>query len=87
MITGITWFDNSSKPLKEKIEAAAKGYKEKTGDEPTTCMVHPSESGQLTKVGEIDVIPARQILPGYIWIGTTEVEIQSLSPDTDYRPE
>jgi hypothetical protein len=38
----LLWFDDSAKPLSDKVLAAAARYEHKFGVYPTVCYVHPA---------------------------------------------
>ena len=84
MHTGMLWFSNdANKPLETKIKEAVDYYKNKYGEVPDTCLVHPSMligDGRInasfvldnwTDIGgsKLTVRPYRPVLPSHIWIG------------------
>ena len=74
MTTGMLWFDNDKKtPLAQKIVAAATYYRDKYGQVPNRCEVHPAE-GLPEKVGVIEIIPRQYILPNHLLIGVNREE-------------
>ena len=74
MSVGMLWFDDSKKPLAEKIEAARAYYVKKYGQEPNTCLVHPSMmEGNIHLSLTMGIRPYRPVLPGHIWIGIEDV--------------
>jgi hypothetical protein len=47
MNIGMLWFDNDTKaPLDTRVERAAVYYRNKYGQNPTLCFVHPSMLGR-----------------------------------------
>lgn len=71
MTIGMLWFDNSNKPLREKIELAADYYLQKYGKNPNVCFVSKSET-DLDGPAGIRVKATRQVLKGHLWIGVEE---------------
>lgn len=75
MHIGMLWFDETNKPLTEKIKRAAQYYEKKYGRAPDTCLVYPNI---LTKDQKLEEIPGltvrayRAVLPGHLWIGISE---------------
>jgi hypothetical protein len=70
MNIGMLWYDNSNRPLAEKILAAARYYQKKYRRTPDTCIVHPSMAvDHLTKVAGITIKTSPNVKPNYIWIG------------------
>jgi hypothetical protein len=78
MNIGMLWFDNDSKAeLSTKIERAALYYREKYGNKPNVCFVHPSmvkpepseESNKTIIRGEIELRTSKSVLPNHFWIG------------------
>lgn len=70
MKTGMLWFDNSQKSLKEKVEKAANYYQEKYGKVPTLCFVNPTTlAGNEGPSNGVDVQEARTVMPDHFWIG------------------
>ncbi len=52
METGMLWFDDSNRPLTEKVELAVAYYQDKYEESPNLCAVHPSMLPEGdTKVG------------------------------------
>lgn len=73
MQTGMLWFDNDPKTgLAAKIERAADYYRQKYGQIPDLCLVHPSMLGQEQPPGKIAIRPYRPVLPGHLWLGIDE---------------
>ena len=79
MTVGMLWFDNSGKPLAQKVAEAAAYHLKKFSRVPDLCLVHPSmvEGSSLTVNGAnggiITVRPHRAVLPGHLWIGVEEM--------------
>jgi hypothetical protein len=73
MDTGMLWFDDSAKPLAEKVQRAAAYYAEKYGRAPTMCLVNPAglNGGERT-AGEVQIRPARSVMPHHLWMGVDE---------------
>lgn len=85
MNVGMLWFDNNPKTkLEDKIERAAIYYREKYGNTPTVCFVHPSmingekaipENGEASleiplQINRgLELRPNRSVLPNHFWIG------------------
>src|SRR5271165_920283 len=42
MISGLLWYDDTRRPLAQKVAEAAERYRERVGYEPTTCQLNPS---------------------------------------------
>jgi hypothetical protein len=71
MNIGMLWFDNDSKTdLPAKIKRAATYYKEKYGQTPNLCFVHPSmvKAPAPSEVG-IELRTTRSVLPNHFWLG------------------
>lgn len=83
MNLGMLWFDNDPKAgLSTKVERAAAYYRNKYGQVPTLCFVHPSmlavEPGTATGEpakeemrleGGVVVRSNKSIRPNHFWIG------------------
>jgi hypothetical protein len=71
MNTGMLWFDNDPKSeLTVKIQRAADYYRNKYGETPDLCFVHPSMLGESkTNAGKIEVRANRSIMPHHFWLG------------------
>lgn len=71
MDIGMLWFDNDPKKgLNEKVRSAAYYYREKYGNEPNVCFVHPSMlSSKRTKTDAITIKTDQAVLPHHFWIG------------------
>ena len=79
MRVGLLWFDNrSDAPLADKIRQAAVRYRQKFGQPPNCCYVHPNTlagaAGEIVQVNgfTVRVIPMGNILPHHFWIGLEE---------------
>jgi hypothetical protein len=75
---GLLWYDGDPRrPLEEKIERAARRYREKFGRRPNTCFVHPQlvheRSGKKKHVADppatIRVVSAPTVLLHHFWVG------------------
>jgi hypothetical protein len=85
MNVGMLWFDNDPKSeLTLKVERAAIYYRNKYGQTPTVCFVHPSmlainssESVDAAKIkaAGVEVRPASTVLPNHFWIGVNGVNV------------
>ena len=85
MEIGMLWFDNEKgTSIPNKVEKAARYYQKKYGVSPDLCYVHPktvkSENGKnkkhknetgtgQLKIGKIQVLKNKKILPDHFWIG------------------
>jgi hypothetical protein len=70
MRTGMLWFDNSPRSLKEKVADASSFYKEKYGQPPTLCYVNPASlQGTEVRSNGVEVRETRTVMPDHFWIG------------------
>lgn len=77
MTSGLLWYDASASTLAQKVETAAKRYKEKYGVMPNLCFVNPVDREQDTARGEtilvsregIVVRNKETIMPNHLWLG------------------
>lgn len=75
MRIGMMWqFDSKSFVLESEIQAAAAHYLKKYAQAPTLVHVHPSRVNGTTRVGEINILPNRSVLPNLLWLGIEEEE-------------
>lgn len=58
-MVGILWFDDSSRSLRDKVEAAVRRYVEKFGRLPNVCYVHPSALDGSTITLDVGGFPLR----------------------------
>ena len=73
MEIGMLWFDDGPGSVKEKVARAAEFYAAKYGQKATVCMVHPDTLGKVEgRVGGVELLPERAILPHHFWIGVEE---------------
>jgi len=76
MKTGLLWYDDDPKhSLAQKIARAAARYRQKHGEVPDVCFVHPSalgENGKMSKVGPVSVTARPSVLPHHFWIGVQD---------------
>ena len=74
LVEGMLWYDaDKKKSLEQKITEAATHYREKYGQPPNVCAVHPS-NGLPKKIGIIDIIPHQYTLPNHFWIGVSQAD-------------
>jgi hypothetical protein len=77
MITGMLWFDNDQNTtLSSKIERAAQYYKNKYGQTPDVCFVHPKMIENAAKgkeIPKVEVKASDTILLYHFWIGKQEI--------------
>ncbi len=77
--TGLLWMcDDPRKSLEEKISDAALCYESKYRCRPNVCYVHASKlaTSKIKIVGQIQVIPRRNVLAHHYWIGVKEQKKQ-----------
>ena len=72
MNIGMLWFDDSSKPLNEKVRQAVQYYAAKYGRTPTHCLVNPETSSSVEEVDEVQVVAAATVMPDHFWVGFDE---------------
>lgn len=72
MNIGMLWFDDSSKPLNEKVRQAVQYYAAKYGRTPTHCLVNPETSSSVEEVDEVQVVAASTVMPDHFWVGFDE---------------
>lgn len=73
MEIGMLWFDDGPGSVKEKVARAAEFYAAKYGQKATVCMVHPDTLGKVEgRVGGVELLSERAILPHHFWIGVEE---------------
>lgn len=91
MNVGMLWFDNDPKTeLDDKIERAANYYREKYGNRPTVCFVHPSmmcievsptgadsERSESRMSNGLELRSNRSVLPNHFWIGINGTKLAS----------
>ncbi len=68
---GMLWFDNDPKSdVLSKVQKAAVYYRNKYGETPNLCFVHPSMIPEAkTIAGDISVCCNKTMLPNHFWIG------------------
>lgn len=71
MDIGMLWFDNDPKSdVSTKVMEAAAYYRQKYGEEPNLCFVHPSMVTEPeNQAGAISVVVSSSVLPFHFWIG------------------
>ena len=79
MNIGMLWFDNDKKTdLSDKIKRAVSYYKEKYGQNPNLCFVHPSmlKASPASEAG-IELRTTRSVLPNHFWLGVNQGNSQN----------
>lgn len=75
MDTGMLWFDDSDRPLANKIERAVTYYQDKYRKAPNLCVVHPSMMPEgPSEVELVELKEATAVLPHHYWIGIHEAK-------------
>lgn len=70
MRIGMMWLDDDKGiSLEEKIRRAADYYRNKYGRSPDLCYVNTRTLAEERRVGQIEVLPARNVLPHHFWMG------------------
>jgi hypothetical protein len=72
MKIGMLWFDsNAAVGVEQRVEQAARYYREKYGQAPTLCLMNPQiEGGALpARVGQVELQTLETVLPNHFWIG------------------
>lgn len=79
MDIGMLWFDNDPRlDLLGKVMKAVEYYRNKYGEEPNLCFVHPSMMAEpQVKAGTVAVRPNSTVLPHHFWIGVQQNNIPS----------
>lgn len=72
MNIGMLWFDDSSKPLNEKVRQAVQYYAAKYGRTPTHCLVNPETHSSVDEVDDVQVVAAATVMPNHFWVGFDE---------------
>ncbi len=73
MDVGLLWYDGGKKQLADKVAKAVKRYRERFGERPNVCYVHPltlPEGEQ--EVAGVTVRTSPQILQHHFWVGREE---------------
>ena len=89
MRSGLLWYDNSAKPLTEKIQGAAKRYCEKFGVMPDTCFVNPNDLPQPapTTHDNITIATKITIMPNHVWLGISGSATVPTQQETNHEQE
>ena len=81
MRTGMLWLDNEpASTLEFKVKKAVNYYRQRYGQPPNLCFVHPSlldqpESGEIPPIDimGVQVMPSQFIEPEQLWLGYREL--------------
>jgi hypothetical protein len=71
MDIGMLWFDNDPKVgLEVKIERAVNYYRDKYGQSPNICFVHPTMiNGSPNRMNSVDIKANKSVRPNHFWLG------------------
>ena len=77
---GMLWFDNDMQlVIFSKVQKAAAYYRNKYGEEPNLCFVHPSMiSDEKADAGSVEVWSNATVLPHHFWIGVHQSDAAHL---------
>lgn len=67
-MTGLLWFDKSTRSVTDKISDAADRYRAKFGHAPTVCYVNEADAGQVERVGRVEVRSANNVLKWHYFV-------------------
>lgn len=68
---GLLWYDAEG-TLEERVNRAARRYREKHGEAPTICYIHPSLYVEGLNVNGCRVVGHPSVLKDHLWIGVAE---------------
>lgn len=73
MKQGLLWYDDSNKPLPQKVALAVARFRQKFGTMPDLCYVHPSalDNGSV-KVGAVSVEALPTVLKHHLFVGVRD---------------
>jgi len=76
MKEGLLWYDDSSRPLAQRVAIAVARYVQKMNSKPNVCYVHPAAlmAEPLDKLGPVAVKPLRSVLRHHFWVGREVVQ-------------
>lgn len=83
MRIGMLWFDsNRTLAVEQRVERAANYYRDKYGQAPTLCLVHPAlaAAGLPAQVGQVELRTLDTVLPNHFWIGVKPQPEPDLAP-------
>lgn len=66
---GLLWFDDSKRPLLEKVSSAVAGYARKYHQRPDWCYIHPCDLGDEITVDGVRVSEMDTVLKLHFWLG------------------
>jgi hypothetical protein len=76
MLSGMLWFDNDkSASLSAKVGRAAEYYRQKYGQRPNICFVHPQMVADQPVAQDkppVEIEASKDILLHHFWIGTRQ---------------
>lgn len=75
MKSGLLWYDAGKKPIWDKIEEAARRYKDKFGIAPDTAFVNPLDLNREPGPppgSKIKIASKPTIMPNHIWLGVSK---------------
>jgi len=76
MKTGLLWYDDDpNRGLAQKVARAAARYRQKYGEVPDVCFVHPSAlqgDNGTSSVGPVNITLSSLVLLHHFWIGVQD---------------
>ncbi|MCW5875983.1 MAG: hypothetical protein KIS85_03785 [Anaerolineales bacterium] len=66
--------------VEERVLWAAKHYRQKYGQAPTLCLLHPSLLPGARRLGGLRLEARRSILPNYLWLGAPSADERAAKP-------
>lgn len=86
MDIGMLWFDNDAQAgLTGRVKRAAEYYRNKYGQAPNVCFVHPSmlpDEEDGLKVAGVEIRASNALLPNHFWVGVERKPVQAVSAAT-----
>jgi len=75
VVQGMLWYpDNKKLPLEQQVREAAEYFLGKYGEQALVCNANPRTlgAGAPDHVGVVHVVANPKILPGHLWLGTSD---------------
>ena len=74
MNVGMMWFDGDNRnSLRQRIDRAAKYYRDKYGRQPTVCFVNPNTAGEeMPSLEGMKLQTSISVLPDHFWLGINQ---------------
>jgi hypothetical protein len=66
---GVIWYDDSNRPVEEKVKLATERFMQRTGQAATVCHINEADKNGIEQVGKVRLEVSRYCCPNHYYAG------------------